>query len=440
MPMDVVNAIILDRHNDHHGMAAESLEGYSGGNPSSDKSGSLPGIRSWIFDRGTGNVSGLLGSNDNFGTYRVLGNLNINIDHGVTYQNYRRALDLENGVYTTSYQTNHANYTTSLFCSYPADVCVYRIASSATLPKITAKFENKDVPNNLAKASCGDRYARYSGVTQQGPPEGLKYDAVARIAGSRPSTCSGDGTLTAPESSGVQDLTFVIGADTNYDASKGTSAHGYSFKGVDPGPRVESVTTTAAGFKYDDLLSKHTSDYQALFGAFTLSLPDPRSSAKEETAKIISRYSTVSNGDPFVEGLLFDYSRYLLITSSRENSLPSNLQGRWAEDLKPDWGADYHANINLQMNYWTADQTGLQQASVALWNYMANTWVPRGTETAKLLYNAPGWVTHNEMNVFGHTAMKSGEGYANYPVAAAWMMQHVWDNFEYGQNIAWLKD
>jgi alpha-L-fucosidase 2 len=149
----------------------------------------------------------------------------------------------------------------------------------------------------------------------------------------------------------------------------------------------------------------------------------------------------------------------MLITSSRDNSLPANLQGRWAEQLSPAWSADYHANINLQMNYWAADQTGLTKTQPALWNYMQDTWVPRGTETARLLYNASGWVTHSEMNIFGHTAMKDDATWADCesfccsanktlyldlltnadPASAAWMMQHVWDNFDYGRNASWLQ-
>jgi alpha-L-fucosidase 2 len=93
----------------------------------------------------------------------------------------------------------------------------------------------------------------------------------------------------------------------------------------------------------------------------------------------------------------------------------------------------------MQMNLWGADQTGLGSLQAAAWNYMEDTWVPRGTETAKLLYNAPGWVVHNEMNIFGHTGMKSGAEWANYPVAAAWMMQHIHDHYSYSQNQTWFE-
>lgn len=90
------------------------------------------------------------------------------------------------------------------------------------------------------------------------------------------------------------------------------------------------------------------------------------------------------------------------------------------------------------MNHWGADLTGLGALQSPLWNYMENTWVPRGTETAQLLYGAPGWVVHDEMNIFGHTSMKDAAQWADYPAAAAWMMQHVWDYYDYSQDLIWL--
>lgn len=120
--------------------------------------------------------------------------------------------------------------------------------------------------------------------------------------------------------------------------------------------------------------------------------------------------------------------------------LPPNLAGRWSQNIKASWGADYHANINFQMNLWGADETGLGDLQVSAWNYRQDTWVPRGTETAQLLHGAPGWVTHDEMNIFGHTGMKYSAQWANYPASAAWMMQHVYDHLSYSQDVKWLRE
>ncbi|GBE84301.1 glycoside hydrolase family 95 protein [Sparassis crispa] len=123
-------------------------------------------------------------------------------------------------------------------------------------------------------------------------------------------------------------------------------------------------------------------------------------------------------------------------------TLPANLQGKWAELSSNPWGADYHANINLQMNYWFAEMTNMDVV-IPVFNYIENTWAPRGTETAEILYNiSRGWVTHDEMNIFGHTGMKllgNSAQWADYPESAVWMMIHVWDHFDYTNNITWFR-
>ncbi|KAF2264823.1 hypothetical protein CC78DRAFT_516345 [Lojkania enalia] len=420
-----------------------SVENYTGGNPTERKDKYLHDIRSWIFQNVTGNVSNLLGSGDNYGTYQVLGNLSISHNNDAMPGTYQRNLDLDAGIYTTNYSTYAGDlYTTSVFCSYPDQVCVYQINSTATLPEILVRFENQFVNRALASSVCGEGYTRLQGITQAGPPEGMKYEGFARVIGAEESStkCSqkDNGTLVVPLTPGLRSIGIVIGAGTNYDPKKGNAETNFSFQGEDPSLQLQAMTSIAASKAIEKLKERHVEDYQGLLGAFALELPDPRGSTKVETSKLFSSYQS-SSGDPFVESLLFDYSRHLLISSSRENSLPANLQGRWSSELSAAWSADYHANINLQMNYWAVEQTGLGKIQEGLWQYMQDTWVPRGRETASLLYGALGWVVHNEMNIFGHTAMKEDAQWANYPASAAWMMQHVADHFSYSQNITWLR-
>lgn len=238
----------------------------------------------------------------------------------------------------------------------------------------------------------------------------MNYDAVARVVGRTGSTRCEGGVLTLPSTRRQHKLTLVIAGGTNYDENHGTAEYDFSFRGADPGPYVERTVESAAKKTSRQLLDGHVEDYGALAEAFTLDLPDKRGSAYVETAELISRYNANdTTGDPFLESLAFDYGRHLFICSSRDKALPPNLQGKWAYSLENAWGADYHANINLQMNHWPADQTGLGDLQTALWDYMAQTWAPRGAETAKLLYNGSGWVTHNEMNIFGFTGMKTGD-------------------------------
>lgn len=424
---------------------------YNGGNPTHDKSHFLPGIRDWIWRNGTGNVTKLMGDTNDYGSYQVLGNLSVEIDGGGDNSKYKRELDLVSGVHTTTFESNGATYTGRVYCSYPDDVCVYNLTSSHALPRISISMEQLQSNASLISSSCSTGQVRLSGRTEVDPgfnPDlGMKFESITKVVGSGVAPhCSGS-TLVIPNHSSKQ-LTLVLAAGTNYDESHGTAEYDYSFRGADPGPYVQNAVHAAAAKSADDLLAAHIEDFSALSNTFTLNVPDSHSSADMETADLIARYrnpNTTSSislnaGDPYLESLMFDYSRYLYISSSRPGSLPPNLQGKWATDLENAWGADYHANINVQMNQWAAAQTGLGSLQQGLWDYMAHTWAPRGAETARLLYDAPGWVVHNEMNIFGYSGMKTGDAmWADYPASAAWMMQHVWDYFDYSQDVEWLR-
>jgi len=157
-------------------------------------------------------------------------------------------------------------------------------------------------------------------------------------------------TLNIPSIRETRSIGFIIGAGTNYDQTKGNVASGFSFRD-NPGPYVEKVTSAAAAAaaaaaKFAIILSNvHTKDYQSLSEVFSLELPDPNNSAGVETPTLINQYTSNGTDNPFLKSLLFDYSSHLFISSSRDNSLPPNLQGRWSYQLASAWSADYHANI-----------------------------------------------------------------------------------------------
>ncbi|CAE6505192.1 unnamed protein product, partial [Rhizoctonia solani] len=222
-------------------------------------------------------------------------------------------------------------------------------------------------------------------------------------------------------------------------------ASGYTFKGADPHEELVGLLGKASVEDVARALATHVADYRSALGGFSLNIGQKLDRAKT-TAQLRKEYKT-DVGNPYFEWLMFNYGRYMLVGSTR-SYLPANLQGVWARDAGAPWSGGTHhppdANINIQMNYWFAEMTNMKVTS-ALWDYMAKTWAPRGAETAKTLYNITrGWVTHNEMNVFGHTGMKALEGWnpaewANYPESAAWMMIHVYDHFDYTNDVAWWR-
>ncbi|PYI07564.1 hypothetical protein BO78DRAFT_396406 [Aspergillus sclerotiicarbonarius CBS 121057] len=409
---------------------------YSGGNPNISKAGALPGIREWIFQNGTGNVSALLGEFPYYGSYQVLANLTIDMGGLSNVNGYRRNLDLESAVYSDHFSTGDNYIEREAFCSYPDNVCVYRLGSNFSLPAITFGLENQ-LTSPTPNVSCHGNSISLCGQTY--PSIGMIYNARVTVVvpgAQNPSDLCSSSTVKIPE--GEKEVFLVFAAETNYDASNGNTEASFSFKGENPYMSVLKTATDAAKKSYSALKSSHVKDFKEVFGKFTLTLPDPNGSADQPTTELLSSYT--QPGDPYVENLLLDFGRYLFISSSRPGSLPPNLQGLWTESYSPAWSGDYHANINLQMNHWAVDQTGLGDLTEPLWTYMAETWMPRGAETAELLYGtSEGWVTHDEMNTFGHTAMKNVAQWADYPATNAWMSHHVWDHYDYSQDVSWYR-
>lgn len=409
---------------------------YSGGNPAEDRSHFLPGIRDYIFQNGEGNVSALLSPIYSYGSYTPLANLTVDIDGVSNYSSYFRGLDLISGMHSVAYSSNGQVFNTSIFCSQRDQVCVYRVLSNSSLPTTTFGLQNDFLGTGLMNWTCHNGQLSLTGQLAQ---PGMRFAGMMQPVQPSDVRCQGS-HLVLPGHSKASSATIVIAAGSDYDQTRGNEAAGFSFRGDDPAPAVKQTISAAASGSFETLLSRHVADYKSLFNIFALDLPHPADSASTETAELIANYD-LNKGDPFLESLLVDYGRYLLISSSREGSLPANLQGRWAASQYPAWSADYHANINLQMNYWAAPQVGLGSLQQSLWDFMERTWVPYGRETARLLYGAPNgsWVIHDEINIFGYTGMKNDATWADYPLAGTWMTLHIPDWLEYSGDTEWYR-
>lgn len=147
----------------------------------------------------------------------------------------------------------------------------------------------------------------------------------------------------------------------------------------------------------------------------------------------------------YLEMLYYQFGRYLLISSSREGSLPANLQGVWADRLQNAWNSDYHTNINVQMNYWSAQPTNLSPCHLPMVEYVKSL-VPRGRYTAQHYYCRPdgkpvrGWVTHHENNIWGNTAPAKKDTPHHFPAGAIWMCQDIWEYYQFNQDRKFLEE
>uniref|UniRef100_D8QJY6 Glycoside hydrolase family 95 protein n=1 Tax=Schizophyllum commune (strain H4-8 / FGSC 9210) TaxID=578458 RepID=D8QJY6_SCHCM len=421
---------------------------YNGGNKIPENRDStraaMASIRSAIFTSENGTIADATSFTDfSTGSYAGAGYLFTTLGTSGDIAGYGRWLDLDQAIARTTWTQGNANIDRTTFCSHPAQACVQQTSASAA-QNITYAFSvAPEIGLPSPNVTClDDATLQVRGLA--GAP-GMLYEILfhALSAGNSSVSCASADpydtsvdTLNATLSASGTDLTIVWVGDTEYSMDAGDEAHDFSFRGEDPHDALLSRLSSLQNSTFADLLEEHLQDVaDSTLNTFALDLGQTPQ-LDMTTAALIDAYET-DEGNPYLEWLLFSYGRYLLWSSAR-GKLPANLQGKWAHLYLPQWGSD--ANINIQMNLWSAEMTGLD-VTQSMFDYIEKTWVPRGTQTAQNLYNFDeGWVVHDELNIFGHTGMKWGNPQAaNYPEANAWMMMHVWDHFEYTNDVDWWK-
>jgi len=225
------------------------------------------------------------------------------------------------------------------------------------------------------------------------------------------------------------ELVLILAADTNY-----VNAREKGWRSEHPHARISGQISQVAGKSYDELLRTHLEDYRELYDRFSIQLgaTDPARQALTTAARV----ETYEPGkDPGLEALLYQYARYLMISSSRpgHGTLPANLQGIWLFHMRPAWNCDYHTDINLQMNYWFVDQANLSECFIPLAEWVDSIREVRKEETRKVLGIERGWLMRSENNIFG------GSTYYFQKGDSAWISQNLWDHFAFNRDEDYLR-
>ncbi|WP_370949134.1 glycoside hydrolase N-terminal domain-containing protein [Amycolatopsis sp. cg5] len=357
-----------------------------------------------------------------FGTFSVLAKLRITIPAHAKFTGYRRQLDLSNGVVSASYTVNGTRFTREVYASHPDDVVIVRLGGGPQSGTITLEGTHGE---KVADAS-------FSAAL----PNGLKYAAVVSATGSGKVAVKGaDVTFTD-----CRDLLIVFSGGTNYSAD---AAKGFRTAG-DPLAIAKTKARTATAASASALLATHVKDYQSLYNRQTIDLGRSTRTQREldSWSRIAVRY-TSGQPDPELEASYLQFGRYLTITSSRD-SLPINLQGLWLHTNNPDWMADYHTDINVQMNYWLADRAGLSPCFDAFADYCVSQLSSWSSVTQKL-FNDPrnrfrntsgkiaGWAVAFSTNTHG------GLGWWWHPGGNAWLCNSLWQHYEFTQDRDYLR-
>jgi alpha-L-fucosidase 2 len=376
-------------------------------------------------------INYLSGKPNTFGTHIPVGDLKLNFNHNETgVSDYRRELNLENAITTVSYKIDKINYTREYFCSNPDNILIIRLSSD--------KLKSVSCTLSLDLLSKSDITASKNQIEFTGKAKStLKVNGFptfsdggvdfigkihASVRGGRIET--GNGSLKIVQ---ADEVILTIDIRTNYNSP--------DYKGL-----CENTIMSASSKKYDQIKQAHIKDYAKLFKRVEVSFGH----SEVENLPTDERFAQYKSGkaDPNMPALFMQYGRYLLISSSRENSpLPANLQGLWNDNLAANmpWTCDYHLDINTQQNYWPANITNLAECNIPLFNYVVFL-AKHGEKTAMKVYGSPGWVAHTVTNVWGYTAPGEWPGWGLFPTASAWIASHLWEHYLFTKDIDFLKN
>ncbi len=367
-------------------------------------------------------------SREFFGAFQPFGDVFIEFNHQSEITDYHRELDLSRSLANVSYKVNGINYRREYFASYPDQVVVTRI--SADRPGKISVLVSKTCQHEGSKVHVENDTDLV--IKGQMPESGINY-------GSRLRVINQGGTITTVKNGfqvkNADNVTLLLSAKTDYDM-KWPSCQ----SDVNPRKVVKKQVMAASKKTYSKLLSAHHEDYQPLFNRVSLSLESPLKRSKLPTDQRLVAYTNAykkgagNGGDPGLEALLFNYGRYLMISSSREGSLPANLQGIWNNSKTPAWDSDYHTDINLQMNYWLTGNTDLPECFAPFTAYIDFLRKP-GNETAKNYFNARGFFVNMYSNPWGYA-----EPRWLWPGAGGWLCQNLYDQFLFTGDINYLKN
>lgn len=371
------------------------------------------------------------------GSYEAWGE--VLIDQGLPNQNvtnYRRDLNLNTGVATVSFEHNGSHYTREMFVSNVHDVMVIRVTTdNAEGLKLTAKFPTY---NDLSRSHESITFENNTMTTAgQLSNNALKYNSKMAVVAEGAQIGHTTDALTV---TGGSSATFFIHAATDFK---------YEFPNYRTGQtpaelssQVAEKVKAAVTAGWDAVSSEHVADHSKLMERVDLKIGWDNSLPTNELLNRYINHTATVDQQRTLETLLYQYGRYLTVGSSRADSqLPANLQGVWARRhqdrhrAENAWKADYHLNVNLQMNYWPTYSGNLPELAEPMIKYMEGLVAP-GRETAKIYFGTTGepgtgFSAHTETTPYGWTAPGFVFHWGWSPAGVPWMLQNVYESYEY---------
>ena len=337
---------------------------------------------------------------------------------GSDIADYRRALDIECALATVEFKSGGETHRQEVLASFPKQVLAVRLSATGEgRLAFTARLRTSHLVDEAGEHRGALRMA------------GRVTDGAIRFEARL--TVQTDGSIAIEDDQlrleGANEALLLLAGATSFVNFRDVSA--------DPTERNLAVLAKTEGVPYETLRTESSASHRELFGRVRLDL-GRTAAAADPTDERISRFA--SRPDPALVALLFQYGRYLLISSSRGDSQPANLQGLWNESDQPPWESKYTVNINTEMNYWPAEVTGIPETHEPLFAALREV-AESGAETAREHYGARGWVLHHNFDLWRGTAPINHSNHGVWPTGGAWLCQDLWQHYLYSGDMEFLR-
>jgi alpha-L-fucosidase 2 len=356
--------------------------------------------------------------------YQPVGNLFIIFPGHEKFSAYRRELNLERAITTTTYKVDGVGYRRESFASLTDGVIIVRL--TATKPRKVSCMLSMDSPQKSDIRVDNGRIV-LSGFTgdHEGQTGSVQFQAQVRVIMSGGTSNDARGSISI---SGADTVTVYVSIATN--------VVGYNDISGDAGKKEAQVLDKAMARSYKALLQTHVAAYKRYFNRVSLSLGQT-DSIKNNTRQRIVDFS--KGEDPQLVTTYFQFGRYLLISSSFPGSQAANLQGKWNDKMKPPWDSKYTININTEMNYWPAEVTNLSEMHTALLNLVKDL-SETGKRSAEVMYHARGWMAHHNTDLWRISGQVDKPFSGLWPLGGAWLCRHVWEHYLFTGNKKFLRE
>lgn len=353
--------------------------------------------------------------------YQPFGDLWLNFSGQGNVLDYKRELDIVNATSKTTYSINGVTYTREYLASQPNQAIIIHLTASKA-GSLTFQVDLNSPHKKSATRKINDNTLGLSLQVRNGALRGESYLQVVAKGGK--AFVENDKIIVDK----ADDVTLYLTAGTNYENFKDVTA--------DPVTVCTKALASVKGKTYEQVKTAHVQEYQKYFNTFSINFGKGANEALPTDERIVK---FASSNDPSFAALYVQYGRYLLISSSRPGTRPANLQGIWNDLLTPPWGSKYTTNINVEMNYWPAELLNLSPMHDPLFN-MIDELQETGKRTAKVHYNAPGWVLHHNTDLWRGTAPINASNHGIWVTGAAWLCHHLWEHYQFTQDKDFLRN